>query len=63
MSATQFRVNYPITRQKLAKMYRVDHRLISTWLNDLGICHQGILKPIEVQLFIVSYGTPDMLRE
>jgi hypothetical protein len=51
-------LKYPIRRNQLAKIYKVDIGVIFTWFTDLGITHRSTLSPKEIVSFINHYGWP-----
>lgn len=62
MGKTKFGFAYPVTRAKLARIYGIDPRVIKIWLEDIGITHRGVLRPLDIELFTKNYGWPGMLE-
>lgn len=51
-------LKYPIRRNDLANVYKLDREVIKLWLYDLGITHEKTLSPRELVRFIEHYGWP-----
>jgi len=45
-----------MNRAKLAKLYKVDGRVIKRWLGYIGINHSKKFSPNEIQAFKNEYG-------
>ncbi|WKZ60789.1 MAG: hypothetical protein QY309_04745 [Cyclobacteriaceae bacterium] len=51
------------TRTRLGQLYGVDKQTISCWLKRIGIMHSCALTPLELELFVTKYGTPEQLKK
>ena len=51
--------HYPVTRNTLAKIYKVTPATFTDWLRDIGITHIKTLSPKDLRKIIESYDLPE----
>lgn len=56
---SQVVLHYPVTRQALAKIYKISRQTFAVWLEDVGITHNHTLTPGDLRKIIRHYDLPD----